>query len=99
MEFNQPNDKYPNPYIKYVGFTIEKIDGGDKYPELVVLSKTPRMASHMSGKRYVTLDFALKNIDAFMSEHITQKDSMRVNKELVEIGLDPDEIIDTDEEI
>lgn len=92
MEFNQPNDKHANPFIKYVGFIIEKIES-DKYPELVVVSKAPKMASHLDGKRYVTLDFALKNIDAFMSEHITQKDSMRVNRELVEIGLDPDEVM------
>lgn len=92
MEYNQPNAKYSNPFLKYANFVIEKIDS-DKYPELVRVSKAPKVAAKLSGKRYVTLDFALKNIDAFMSEKIITKDSVRVNRELVEIGLDPDEII------
>jgi hypothetical protein len=95
MQFNEPNKKYTNPFIKYCGFVIEKSDS-EKYPDLVKLVKTPKSAVGMGGKQYLNETFAVKAIDVFIAEDTINRGNSIAKKEVVEIGLDPEES-DSDE--
>lgn len=97
MQFKEPTKKYPNPFIKYNGFVIEKVQS-DKYPELVNIIKAPKPAIHMFGKKYIAIDYAIKAVDVYNAERIIVNGKDTAYEEMADIGLDPDETVLSDDE-
>ena len=96
MEFKAPNKTHVNPFINYLGFSIEQ-SYTEKYPSMVVLTKVATNAKFLLGKKFVTLEFAIKAIDAFKAENSIDKGSTAAKLEMIEIGLDPDDSVENED--
>ena len=78
---------------KYKGITIEETPT-EKYPQLVTLVKTVKKAKSEEGKKFLTLDHAIKYIDKLelhLWERMTQlrlekQEAKKAQKELLKLN-------------
>ena len=57
----------------------------DKYPDMVTITKTPKMRSDFEGRRYLTLEHAHKAIELFESERLIKSKAKYVKSQLSEV--------------
>ena len=57
----------------------------DKYPQMVTITKTPKMRSDFEGRRYLTLEHAHKAIELFESERLINSKIKYVKSQLSEV--------------
>ena len=57
----------------------------EKYPEMVTITKTPKMRSDFEGRRYLTLEHAFKQLELFESERLINKKESYVKAQLEEV--------------
>ena len=61
----------------------------EKFPQMVTITKAPKLRSHFVGKRYLDKDRAEIAIELWESERMISSKEKYVKKELEEIGLFP----------
>ena len=91
LEFKSPNKKFNTPHAKYLGFVIQYAFT-DTFPTMVRIGRAPAYANYLVGKRYVHVDNAVKVIDTVYSENLISKNRKTAYKDLVELGIAPDEV-------
>jgi hypothetical protein len=57
----------------------------EKYPEMVTITKTPKMRSDFEGRRYLTLEHAHKAIELFESERMINSKLKYVKSQLQDV--------------
>ena len=78
---------------KHKGITITNTPS-EKYPTLVTLTKTPKRATEIQGKKFLTLEHASKFIDQFeldlwevqTTTRLEKNESRVARKELMKLG-------------
>ena len=84
----------PNKYGK---FTIEDVFT-EKYPEMVLITATPKAFEDLIGKKYVTRVRCIATLEAYIAEGTIAKGEKSIIKELDANGIVPMEPAVTDEE-
>ena len=59
----------------------------DKYPEMVTITKTPKMRSDFQGRRYLTIEHAHKAIELFESERLINSKDKYIKSQLSEVVI------------
>jgi len=57
----------------------------EKYPEMVTITKTPKMRSDFEGRRYLTIEHAHKAIELFESERMINSKSKYIKSQLQDV--------------
>lgn len=57
----------------------------EQYPDMVTITKTPKMRSLFQGKRYLTLTHAHKAIELFESERLIRSKAKYVKSQLSDV--------------
>ena len=57
----------------------------DKYPEMVTITKTPKMRSDFLNRRYLTIEHAHKAIELFESERLINSKLKYVKSQLQDV--------------
>jgi predicted RNase H-like nuclease len=57
----------------------------EKFPEMVTITKTPKMRSDFEGRRYLTLEHAHKAIELFESERMIKSKSKYIKSQLQDV--------------
>jgi len=57
----------------------------EKYPEMVTITKTPKLRSDFEGRRYLTLKHAHTAIEAFESERLINSKDKYIKAQLSEV--------------
>lgn len=79
---------------KYKGITIENTPS-EKYPNLVTITKTVKKGSKIQGKRFLTLDHAMKYVDDYLGvvvstllteERLEKQEEKVARKELMKLN-------------
>ena len=84
----------PNKYGK---FTIEDVFT-EKYPEMVLITATPKAFEDLIGKKYVTRVRCIATLEAYIAEGTIAKGEKSIIKELDANGIVPMEPAVTEEE-
>ncbi len=59
------------------------------FPTMVTIFKTPSVLKPLAGRKYITLEKAIKAIDGLNAERLISKGSMKVGEELTSVfGLE-----------
>ena len=85
-----PKTVDPNKYGKFI---IEDCPN-DKYPEMVIITVTPKMYDDFIGRKYVNRDRCITTIESVRTGDSIDKGAKSVAKELDSIGLLPMEPAD-----
>ena len=64
---------------------IIELTPSDRYPDMVTITKTPKMRSDFEGRRYLTLEHAFKQLELFESERLINKKESYVKAQLEEV--------------
>ena len=59
----------------------------DKYPEMVTITKTPKMRSDFEGRRYLTIEHAHKAIELFESERLINSKDKYIKSQLSDVVI------------
>jgi len=59
----------------------------DKYPEMVTITKTPKMRSDFQGRRYLTIEHAHKAIELFESERLINSKDKYIKSQLSDVVI------------
>ena len=59
----------------------------EQYTEMVTVTKTPALRKDFEGRRYLTLEHAHRQIEAFESERLIKSKENYVNKQLKEVVI------------
>jgi len=59
----------------------------EKYPEMVTITKTPKMRSDFLDRRYLTLKHAHKAIELFESERMIRSKSKYIKSQLQDVVI------------
>ena len=59
----------------------------EKHPEMVTITKTPAVRKDFEGRRYLTLEHAHRQIEAFESERLIKSKEQYVKKQLKEVVI------------
>ena len=59
----------------------------EKYPEMVTITKTPKMRSDFEGRRYLTIEHAHKAIELFESERMINSKSKYIKSQLKDVVI------------
>jgi hypothetical protein len=70
----------------------------EKFPEMVTITKTPKVKEIFNTRKYVTQSHAVIAIDTWEAESLIGRGSKKVREELIELGLDTEEPLDFVEE-
>jgi len=81
---------------KYGKFTIEDAFT-EKYPEMVLITATPKAFEDLIGKKYVTRVRCIATLEAYIAEGTIAKGEKSILKELDANGILPLEPAETDE--
>lgn len=92
-EFKTADKNHNNPYFRYSTFSIEMMKT-DKYPHMVEITRGPKWARSILGKRYVAPHYAMIAIDTIRMERMIDNSKSKVLKELEEQGYDVDAALD-----
>lgn len=88
--FNKPNKLHPAPFLKYNSFSVMEA-GNEKYENMVTIHKAPAWGKSMIGKKYISVDKAIKAIDVMKGEYSIRKLggslTKTAKKDLTELGL------------
>lgn len=57
----------------------------DKYPEMVTITKTPKMRSDFLNRRYLTIEHAHKAIELFESERLINSKAKYIKSQLSDV--------------
>lgn len=61
----------------------------EAFPTMVLIEKGPQRAKSLIGRKYITLEKAIKAVDALTAESLISKGGRKVNEELTGVfGLD-----------
>jgi hypothetical protein len=61
----------------------------EQFPDMVTIFKTPGVLKSLAGRKYITLEKAIKAIDTLNAERLISKGSMKVGEELTGVfGLE-----------
>jgi len=69
QSFKNPDKNHTKPFFRYGGFSI-CLSPTDKYPHMVEISRGPKHASKIVGKKYLTQEFAIKAIDEYKADRM-----------------------------
>jgi hypothetical protein len=70
----------------------------EKFPEMVTITKTPKVKEIFNTRKYVTQSHAIIAIDTWEAESLIGRGNKKVREELIELGLDTEEPLDFVEE-
>ena len=70
----------------------------EKFPDMVTITKTPKVKEIFNTRKYVTQSHAVIAIDTWEAESLIGRGSKKVREELIELGLDTEEPLDFVEE-
>ena len=59
----------------------------EKHPEMVTITKTPKIRKDFEGRRYLTLEHAHKQLEMFESERLIKSKENYVKKQLKEVVI------------
>ena len=59
----------------------------EQHPEMVTITKTPKIRKDFEGRRYLTLEHAHKQIEMFESERLIKSKEQYVKKQLKEVVI------------
>jgi hypothetical protein len=88
-QFKNPDKNHKNPYVRYSTFSVEMVKS-EKYPHLVEVTRSPKWARSIVGKRYVSYHHAMIAIDTLRMEYMIDKSKSKVVEELEREGFDSD---------
>jgi hypothetical protein len=61
----------------------------EQFPDMVTIFKTPSVLKPLAGRKYITLEKAIKAIDTLNAERLISKGNMKVGEELTGVfGLE-----------
>ena len=66
----------------------------EKFPQMVTITKTPKVKEIFNTRKYVTQAHAIIAIDTWEAESLIGRGSKKVREELIELGLDTEEPLD-----
>jgi hypothetical protein len=89
INFNAPNKNHQNPFFRYEMFSVSKVST-KKYPELVEITRGPKWAKEIVGKKFLDEKYAIKYIDAFKAINLIEKSKTKVIKTLEKEGFNVD---------
>lgn len=64
---------------------IIKLTPSEQYPDMVTITKTPKLRSSFQDKRYLTLEHAHKAIELFESERMIRSKEKYVKSQLSDV--------------
>lgn len=88
-QYKNPDKNHSNPFFRYGGFSIS-MNTNEMYPDMVEISKGPKIGRGIIGKKYINHSFAIKAIDAFKTERMINKQISSVVFILESEGYDAD---------
>ena len=81
-----------NTTIKHRNCLIENTPT-EKFPEMVTITKTPKVKQIFLTRKYITQSKAIIAIDEWEAEGLITRGGKKVVEELIELGLDEEEAI------
>lgn len=75
IAFKKPNKNHSRPFIRYQNFSIMEATN-EKYPEMVEILRGPSYARKFFGKKYVSVEAAIKSVDLICAERMIAKQAM-----------------------
>ena len=66
---------------------IIELTPSEQHPEMVTITKTPAVRKDFEGRRYLTLEHAHRQIEAFESERLIKSKENYVKKQLKEVVI------------
>ena len=70
----------------------------EQFPDLVTVVKTPKVKEIFNTRRYLSLQHAIIAIDLWEGEQLIGKGAKGAKKDMIELGITEDEILDSTEE-
>ena len=87
--YKNPDKNNPNPFFRYGGFSVS-IASNELHPNMVEISKGPKIGRSLIGRKYINHSFAIKAIDTFKAERMINKQISSVVSVLESEGYDVD---------
>jgi hypothetical protein len=67
----------------------------EQFPDLVTVVKTPKVKEIFNTRRYLSLQHAIIAIDLWEGEQLIGKGAKSAKKDMIELGITEDEILDS----
>jgi len=96
-QYKNPNKNNDKPFFRYNGFSIS-MSPNEKYPKMVEISKGPKSASKILGKKYVNEFYAIKAIDEYKTYKMINSQLASAIHTLESEGFDVDLILESIDE-
>ena len=88
-QYKNPDKNNSHPFFRYGGFSVS-VASNELHPNMVEISKGPKIGRSLIGKKYINHSFAIKAIDAFKTERMINKQISSVVSILESEGYDVD---------
>jgi hypothetical protein len=75
ISFKKPNKNHSRPFIRHSNFSIMQA-ATDKYPQMVEIVRGPSYARSYFGKKYVSIEAAIKSVDLICAERMIAKQAI-----------------------
>lgn len=92
-QYKNPDKNHPRPYFRYSTFSVEMLKN-EKYPNMVEISRSPKWARELQGKKYIAPHYAMIAIDTIRMERMIDNSKSKVLQDLEEQGYDVDAALD-----
>lgn len=88
-EYKNPDKNHSNPFFRYGSYSIS-MSPTDKYPDMVEISRGPKVGRRLIGRKYLNHFYAMKAIDTFKTERMINSQISSVVSTLESEGYDVD---------
>lgn len=88
-QYKNPDKNHDKPFFRYQSYSIV-MSPTEKYPHMVEISRGPKYAKSLIGRKYLNHFYAIKAIDTFKTERMINKQISSVVSVLESEGYDAD---------